>query len=306
MKYFVFEHVEQTQSPVCGRAMLNPGWCHMERRLDHETVLIFGKKNTTLLDCNGTEIEVKPGRMVILPARFIHKGKKAIDQAVSYYWIHFFQGFETEHEAHYYLPYEIAENDALSVLSSPHIAYRRMENSILLPQYIDVENQVLFNRLCNEILQEYKKPQFSPLIYRSLVENLLIELFKECFSNKGVKDNASAGNTLVSKLMVLIEDELSNTDASVKYFAQILKVNQDYLGRCFKEVMKISIGQYISQRRVELSCQRLRETFDSIEQIYVQCGFGSRRQFYDEFKKITGKTPSLYRTESSVISINTL
>lgn len=76
------------------------------------------------------------------------------------------------------------------------------------------------------------------------------------------------------------------------------------MGRCFKDAMQISVGQYIAQQRLILACSRLRESFSSIDEICVQCGYGSRRQFYDEFKKLTGKTPAAYRKESAFISTN--
>ena len=111
---------------------------------------------------------------------------------------------------------------------------------------------------------------------------------------------------MVRQLIGMMEDELSNADASVKFFADRMNVNADYLGRIFKNAMHIPVGQYIARRRVELACTRLRESSDRIDDIFVQCGFGSRRQFYEEFSRITGKTPRLYRDECAFMGINSL
>lgn len=305
MKYFLFKNVNHTESEVCGCALLNPGWKHMSRKLERETVLILGKKNSTLILDEDTELQIKPGRITILPAKHFHRGAQTIKESVSYYWLHFYQCINLEDEIRFFLPKEIEENEALTIFSSPKIAYQRFENSIILPQEIDLENPTIFENSFNEILQEFSNPSYSPLLYKSLVQKFLLDLCGQCFKNKNSGKDDSNQN-IVQKLLILLESELSNPNASVKFFADKLKINSDYLGRSFKNAMKISVGKYISQRRIELACSRLRETNFSIEEIYLDCGFGSKRQFYDEFKKITGKTPAYYRSQCSFIKTNTL
>lgn len=85
MDYYLFKNIDKTKSSICGCAMLNPGWCHIKRKLDTETVLIIGRKNSTLLDDDGKKLEVKPNRMIFLPAGHLHKGLEPIKEAVSYY-----------------------------------------------------------------------------------------------------------------------------------------------------------------------------------------------------------------------------
>ena len=291
-----FNHIECTRSPVCGLAMLNPGWCHMKRFLENETVLIFGRKNSALIDVSGEILEVKPGRMILLPAGLWHEGAKSIKQPVSYWWVHFYQCRISNEEHTYYLPQKTDSSCGA-------------DNSIVLPLTLDVKNSSPYENAFSELLQEYQHPGFTPLIYHSMVERLLLMFASEFNSKISVhtaENKNSATEALVQKIHSLIEDELSNPDASVKYFASLLNLNADYIGRCFKEVTGTSIGQYIQKRRVSLACSRLRETSASVEEVAFQCGFGSRRQFYDEFKRLTGKTPALYRSESAYIGINAL
>ncbi|MCR4736041.1 MAG: AraC family transcriptional regulator [Treponema sp.] len=306
MKYYFFTNADKTKSSVCGCAMLNPGWCHMQRKLDCESVLIIGRKNTCLIDNCGERLEVKPGRMILLPAGLLHKGIEAIKEPCSYYWFHFFQRSEYSDELRYFLPKEIDEKEAEKLLSNPRDFYNKYENDILLPQSFDLISVEKINNLCAEILHEYAKPSFSRLVYNQMIEELLLTIDMDCFKYFSEKTDDKADSVLVKKLLLLFEDELSNQNASVKFFADLLNVNQDYLGRCFKNVMDISIGKYITKRRISLACSRLRETHDSIEEIARQCGFGSRRQFYDDFKQLTGTTPLRYREDSAYIGINTL
>ena len=310
MRYYLLRHVDQTKSPECGCAMLNPGWCHMRRRLESETVLIIGRKGVTVLCDDGEALEVKPGRAVLLPAGHVHQGLAPVSAPVSYYWIHFSQRLDLDGEQRVFLPKAVEPKDAEALFVDEREAFEKLQDSVVLPQLLDVHSQAAVNNLCAEILHEYAKPSFSPLVYRELVIRLLLELYGDCFRSAKKNIDESNGSQpqqpLVRQVLLLLEDELSNPNASVKFFADRLKVNADYLGRCFKDAMHISVGQFIGQRRVELACARLRETSDDIETVAAHCGFGSRRQFYDEFKRRTGKTPANYRTQSAYIGVNSL
>ena len=68
----------------------------------------------------------------------------------------------------------------------------------------------------------------------------------------------------------------------------------------------VPVGQYISRRRVELACSRLRENNLNMAEVAAECGFGSRRQFFEVFRQHTGKTPAAYRAESAYVGINVL
>lgn len=306
MNYFHFSHVDKTVPSVCGCAMLNPGWSHMSRTLENDTVLIIGKKNRASITCCGLELEVKPGRMILLPAGEFHFGTRKIQSPASYYWFHFCQCENVSGQKRFYAPHLMEEKEALTILSSPAIAYERLCDSIILPQSLNLKNTSSVTRMCSDILCEYQKPSFSSLVYRIKLINLLLELSGECFNEDQPFQKSGGTPSIVRQLIVMMEDELSNADASVKFFADRMNVNADYLGRIFKNAMHIPVGQYIARRRVELACTRLRESSERIDDIFVQCGFGSRRQFYEEFSRITGKTPRLYRDECAFMGINSL
>lgn len=286
--------------------MLSPGWIHMTRRMENESVLILGRKNTALLDDEGTQLEIKPARMILLPANRLHKGLEPVTQSVSYYWVHFSQRIDTDDEKRYLLPKLVDEKEAKTILGSRAVAYQRLDDSILLPQMLDVKEPESLYNLFNALLAEYRKPGCSAMTYRLMVEELLMRTYSECFNIYAQSSDAGIKPSLVQQVIILIEENLSDTNTSVKYLADKLHISDDYLGRSFKEAMHISVGQYIVRKRIELACMRLRENHDSIDTIAAQCGFGSRRQFYDQFQVITGKTPGAYRADSAFIGTITL
>ncbi|WP_407425067.1 helix-turn-helix domain-containing protein [Treponema sp.] len=304
MLYYHLRRVDSTRSPVCGLAMLNPGWIHMRRSLETETVLLIGKKGSAKIEDNGNSFEIAENKMLLLPASHLHRGVEPCSRAVSYWWFHFYQCVELDDELRIFLPKQIDEAEASLLASEKKSSVRKTD--IILPQSMELLNPERIGNLCGEALHSFSEPDFSSMAYNIAVQKILLELEKQFF--KGVRETSekTAVSTLVKKTLELLESELSNPNASVKYFADRLCVNPDYLGRCFKEVMKIPVGKYLNLRRVELACSRLRESNHRVEEIAFECGFGSRRQFFEEFKRKTGKTPSAYRAESAYIGINVL
>ena len=307
LPYYQLRRVDATRSPVCGLAMLNPGWCHMRRCLETETVLLIGKRGSAVIEDDGTPFEIAAARMLLLPAGHLHRGTKPAREPLSYWWFHFYQCVALDDELRLFLPVRMAADKAHDALRR-HDSAALFKDGIVLPQSMPLSKPDLVGNLCGEALQEFARSDFSPMAYNSAVQRLLLELGRESVAQavEQAQSDGGAPHALVRQVLQLLESELSNPNASVKYFADALGVNADYLGRCFKEVMSAPVGQYLSRRRVELACSRLRESNRSVEAVAAECGFGSRRQFFDEFKRRTGKTPAVYRAESAYVGINAL
>ncbi len=304
--YYHLRRVDATRSPVCGLAMLNPGWQHMQRCLETESVLLIGKRGSAKIEDNGIPFEISEGSMLLLPAGHIHRGLIPADKPLSYWWFHFYQCVELDDELRIFLPHKLSWEEASTSLSDQSARTELLKTGIILPQTMKLSKPELIGNLCGEALQNFASGN-SPMAYHNSLQKLLLELGREGEATiQEQKEERGASHVLVKQVLELLERELSNPNASVKFFADLLHVNPDYLGRCFKEEQKIPVGQYINRRRVELACLRLRESNSNMEEVARECGFGSRRQFFDEFKKRIGKTPAQYRGESAYVGINAL
>ena len=306
MPYYHLRRVDATRSPVCGLAMLNPGWCHIRRRLETETVLLVGKRGNTVIEDDGRPFELSASRALLLPAGHLHRGTEPAKQPLSYWWFHFYQCVELDGDLRIFLPRPLAADTAEDALCRRDAYPALFKDGLVLPQSMALTKPELVGTLCGEALQAFATADVSPMAYHNALVRLLLELGAECTARLQEQDGGSASGALVKQVLQLLESELSNPNASVKFFADALGVNADYLGRCFKDVLSVPVGQYISRRRVELACSRLRESNSSVEVVAAECGFGSRRQFFDEFKRRTGKTPAAYRAESAYVGINVL
>jgi AraC-like DNA-binding protein len=276
--------------------MLNPGWIHMKRRLA-ETVIILGRKNSAFLEDEGEQIEIRPNRICILAAGRMHWGTKAIAVPVSYYWLHF---------ATPALPVLLSDDQANTILNNRDVIKQRLSRAVLVKQQLDLKDPEPFNRLFHDLLYEQERPSYTTWKFQVLVQQLLIKATEATIAEHAVPRTLPTDSALVYEILSLIAERLSDPNLSIKYIADVLRHNPDYIGRKFKHVMGISIGEYILQKRIELATLRLQETYGSVAEISTQCGFGSVRHFLRQFKVVQGITPTELRARYKTMYINSL
>ena len=106
---------------------------------------------------------------------------------------------------------------------------------------------------------------------------------------------ASTGNDLAIKVVNYIKDNLTE-NITLNGIAKTLNYNPNYLSKCIAERFGINLCTLIANIRADKAKYLLFETDKSGLEICYECGFGSERTFHRQFKAITGKTPSEYRS----------
>ena len=91
-----------------------------------------------------------------------------------------------------------------------------------------------------------------------------------------------------------IEVNYSDPELNVNSVAEYLGVQPTYLSKLFKETEGEKLSQYISKVRLKYVKKRLLEN-EKLEDISVQCGFGSQRTFLRIFKQYEGLTPTQFK-----------
>ena len=84
-------------------------------------------------------------------------------------------------------------------------------------------------------------------------------------------------------------------DLSVSRIAEKLHFSPAYLNVLFKQEMKVTIKQYLSNYRLERAKRLLEKDFDKITEIAEKCGYANGNYFAKVFKESTGMTPAEYR-----------
>jgi AraC-like DNA-binding protein len=297
---FALYSLPDTRADNCGNAILSPGWSHPERLLP-SSVFILGRKGSARIDDEGDILEVRPGRIILLAAGRRHKGAERIAASASYYWIHF-----TAAEG---APSMLGAEEAGTILSNPDIRAHKLEEAALVPQAFDLKDEEPFAQAFHDLLFEQESPSYTPLKYQAIFRQMLIRLTECVIASRGVVSAAAAGESsqiasIVYATIAEILENLMDPELSVKTIAARLRLNPDYIGRRFREVMGTSIGGFILKKRIQFAQGRLEESNDSVKEIAKQCGFGTVRHFIRQFKLEAGMTPTEARLHFQARHIN--
>ena len=135
------------------------------------------------------------------------------------------------------------------------------------------------------------KETISPAKYKELETNLtkygieIIDNPKNVFTQK-IKD------AIVE--MVYLEETLPTTNISA-HLSQKLNKSYGYIASVFSEVTFTSIQNFIILQRFERAKQEIIDGKETLTEIAWKLNFSSLAHFSNEFKKITGLTPTAFQ-----------
>lgn len=294
MHYLLCPFTPAPKADNGGYALLPPSWIHPRRKLD-SSVIILGRKGTVLLEEEGELLEVIPNRLILLTADRLHQGVKPLQSHASYYWFHF-----TLTKS----PLLLASADIAPILSNPLVIQQRLAETALIPQQLDLSDHNLITVLLRELLNEQERPCYTKRRLQLMFQNLLVAITEETIKSYQKPENLSAASSLVYTIITDINAHLTNPNLSVKSIADDLDYHPDYIGRQFRAVMGIPIGEYIVQQRMKLAEQLLQESSETMINIAKKCGFTSVRHFLRQFRKERGMTPTNIRRRYQAMHIN--
>lgn len=293
MEYLLIQNLSELWAENCGVAILNPGWIHRKRNID-TSVLILGHQGEVKIQEEKECFSIKPHSYCILSEGHEHWGVEKINEKARYYWIH----FKTSEK-----PQIISEKEALMILKNDEIAQSRLNNSLLIPRYMDLPDTKIIREAFHELLYEQENRLFTYQKYQYNVKLMLINLNKIIFDIVRGNPNKGDNNSLVNKTIQLIYENLTDCNFSVKQLADKLCYNPDYLNRHFKSIMKKSLIEYIVDKRIEYSLVSLIDSDETISVIAGNSGFTSYRNYIQQFKQRKLATPSEYRNRHRIIHI---
>ena len=130
--------------------------------------------------------------------------------------------------------------------------------------------------------------------YMSQILITIARLLGDTHSVKVQKGNESFCNPTIYKTLRYIDREYLNLK-TVGQISHFLSYSEYYLSHLFKEKMGITIKQYLTKKKIAHSCELLKTTDLSIEQISEKLMFSSSHSFRRQFKELTGMSPNEYK-----------
>jgi len=123
-------------------------------------------------------------------------------------------------------------------------------------------------------------------------EELLIAIVKQNIAN------TVESNPHIAKGIKYIHENFAEP-ISLLQLCDYLGLNNCYFCVLFKNQTGMTFSQYLNKVRINESKKLLEITDDSIIDISLAVGFNNHNHFSATFKKLTGVTPSVYRSEFS-------
>lgn len=127
-----------------------------------------------------------------------------------------------------------------------------------------------------------------------LLMDILFQLWLERNSEQTPYENQAWDDVLVSSAVCYIDEHLTEK-IPIEKLCHSIGTNASTLNFKFRREFNMSIGQYITDRRIKNACRLLISTSYSISEIALRCGFSDVYYFSNTFKKIQGISPSEYR-----------
>lgn len=94
-----------------------------------------------------------------------------------------------------------------------------------------------------------------------------------------------------------IDQGFENREIYLDQVASEACLSKFHFIRLFKEHFDMTPMQYVTVKRVEKAKSLISSTYDNISQVAFQSGFSDIAEFNRHFKKVTGHTPSEFRTK---------
>jgi AraC-like DNA-binding protein len=296
MRYVLIPSLNQVHADNGGLAILNPGWIH-PRRLLTSSVLIVGLKGLVRMAVDEEPVDVCPGRMVVLPAERIHGGTAPLVEGASYYWMHFTLPGELD---------LLSQEEADTILSSGGVTSHRLEDAAFFPLQFDLPEPEPHREEFRELLNQQENPTYTGWKFQLLFQCLLIHLTEAVIGAHLPPKVPSSSSSVVYGILSCVAENLTDSNLSIKTIARTLRLNLDYAGRRFKEVMGLSVGDYILKERLKIAVLRLQQTTDTLEKVSEAAGFGTLRHFLRQFKTHFGVTPTEVRIRYRMMHFNSL
>ncbi|QQK78891.1 helix-turn-helix transcriptional regulator [Salicibibacter cibi] len=243
----------------------------------YELIYIHEGDSTFFIDQNFYKL--KSGDIILVPPNTIHRA--IIDDYK--YMITSVLYFSTESvEHHHFNPKDTFLKLYTQSLKKKEYRYRMDLNPLLeFESYLEKMNTE------NHLI---KSDRYEFLTLH--LHTLLLMLNRHCFHAQTRQSGQE--QEWVRSLLTYIEDNLCQ-QLNLEEMAQHANVSPTYLSRIFKQTIGITLGEYITTKRMKRAKDMLCQSDDKIETIAKKCGYNSMPHFYRTFRKHVQATPHQYR-----------
>lgn len=112
---------------------------------------------------------------------------------------------------------------------------------------------------------------------------------------------AAPESTWVTKVRVLVQNQLGDQGLSVRGLAEQCGCTADYLSHLFRQQTQEALVAYINRMRMARAARLLAESELAVKEVAWACGFANPSYFIHTFRAHHAQTPKTYRQARAVV-----
>ena len=126
------------------------------------------------------------------------------------------------------------------------------------------------------------------------MKRYIVELLQRTITLRE-KVSGNQYRTILNRAIRFIDQHFTEETISLNVVAKAINISANYFSGIFSQEMGLTFVEYVTQKRMELAKQLLRQTTLRSGEIAFEVGYRDPRYFSFIFKKTQGCTPSNYR-----------
>ncbi len=147
------------------------------------------------------------------------------------------------------------------------------------------ELKSLFTALCNQ-------PEFNSILSHSLFKEILLLINADIYHN--IFEENHGVPTAVDHLFQYISNNFKNR-ITLDILSEEVHLDKSYIVRMFKKRFEITPIEFLITCRLNHAKALLSNTYTTVQEIALSCGYNSTSLFIEQFKKHFSVTPTEYR-----------
>lgn len=191
---------------------------------------------------------------------------------------------------------EASEFEYKSIIVSMLSVIETIEKSVSDVNSVSLEPvDIDFVSMRNSIFETESLEEF----YRSIFTQV------EMLCKEREKNIINVKHLMISEeIKEIVDNEFSDNSLCLSSIAARLKMSNGYVGKIFKDSVKMSINEYINEVRLYKAIDWLEKSNLNINEIIVKIGIENETYFYSLFKKKFGVTPKDYMLQKGINAKN--
>jgi AraC family transcriptional regulator, L-rhamnose operon transcriptional activator RhaR len=145
---------------------------------------------------------------------------------------------------------------------------------------------------------EYQEKEVGYIeLLKSYVTELLIIIFRAFRKSGHISDDTQNSNSKIIEKIIKHLKTNYNYSLNLQDLSMVVFLSPNYISKLFKDFTGHTIRDFIQKTRIEEACRLLKQTDRKILDISHEVGYKDLTHFLEVFKKMTGKSPGVYRKD---------